>query len=202
VHGRDYQARVVDVRQVGDGDACPNCGGALKSYRGIEGGHIFVLGTHYSAKMSCNFLDEHGKEKPVVMGCYGIGVSRLVATAIEQHHDADGIRWPLAIAPYHVVVVPAGKEDELMAAAKTIYEGLRARGVEALLDDRDERPGVKFKDADLIGIPYRIVVGKKGLAEQKAELKARTEKDAVLVPLTDVVGEVVNKIAAAGVKLG
>jgi prolyl-tRNA synthetase len=201
VHGRDYQARVVDVRQIGDGDVCPNCGGALKSYRGIEGGHIFVLGTHYSAKMNCSFLDEHGKEKPVVMGCYGIGVSRLVATAIEQHHDADGIRWPIAIAPYQVVVVPAGKEDDLMSAAVTIYDGLRAQGVEALLDDRDERPGVKFKDADLIGVPFRIVVGKKGLAEQKAELKARTEKDVALVPLTDVVAEVVNKIEAAGVRL-
>lgn len=201
VHGRDYQARVVDVRQVGDGDPCPNCGGALKSYRGIEGGHIFVLGTHYSAKMGCTFLDETGKEKPVVMGCYGIGVSRLVATAIEQHHDADGIRWPLAIAPYHVVVVPAGKEDELVAAAQAVYEGLRARGVEVLLDDRDERPGVKFKDADLIGVPFRVVIGKKGLAEQKAELKARTEKDVALVPLADVVGEVVKKIEAAGVHL-
>jgi prolyl-tRNA synthetase len=201
VHGRDYQARVVDVHQVGDGDACPNCGGALKSYRGIEGGHIFVLGTHYSAKMNATFLDEHGASKPIVMGCYGIGVSRLVATAIEQHHDADGIRWPVAIAPYHVVVVPAGKEDELVAAATTIYEGLKQKGVEVLLDDRDERPGVKFKDADLIGIPYRIVVGKKGLAEQKAELKARGDKDASLVPLTDVVSEVAKKIAAAGVRL-
>ncbi len=201
VHGRDYQARVVDVRQVGDGDPCPSCGGALKSYRGIEGGHIFVLGTHYSAKMSATFLDETGKEKPFVMGCYGIGVSRLVATAIEQHHDADGIRWPLSIAPYHVVVVPAGKEPELVDAAKTIYDGLRSRGVEALLDDRDERPGVKFKDADLVGIPYRIVLGKKGLAEQKAELKARGDKDPTLVPLTDVVADVVKKIEAAGVRL-
>jgi prolyl-tRNA synthetase len=201
VHGRDYQARVVDVRQVGDGDPCPSCGGALKSYRGIEGGHIFVLGTHYSSKMNATFLDADGKEKPIVMGCYGIGVSRLVATAIEQHNDADGIRWPIAIAPYHVVVVPAGKEPELVDAATTIYEALQAQGVEVLLDDRDERPGVKFKDADLIGIPYRIVLGKKGLAEQKAELKARTEKDVSLVPLADVANEVVKKIVAAGVSL-
>jgi prolyl-tRNA synthetase len=201
VHGRDYQAKVVDVRQVGDGDSCPNCGGPLKSYRGIEGGHIFVLGTHYSAKMNATFLDETGASKPIVMGCYGIGVSRLVATAIEQHHDADGIRWPVAIAPYHVMVIPAGKEPELVDAAKVIYDGLVAQGVETLLDDRDERPGVKFKDADLIGVPFRVVVGKKGLAEQKAELKARTEKDASLVPLTDVVAEVVKKISAAGVTL-
>ena len=201
VHGRDYQAKVVDVRQIGDGDICPSCGGALKSYRGIEGGHIFVLGTHYSSQMKCTFLDDHGKDVPMVMGCYGIGVSRLVATAIEQHHDADGIRWPIAIAPYHVVVITAGKDDELRVAAEAIYEGLRAQGVETLLDDRDERPGVKFKDADLIGIPHRIVVGKKGLAEQKAELKARTEKDVSLIPLADVVAEVVKKIAAAGIKL-
>ncbi len=201
VHGRDYQASVVDVRQIGDGDVCPNCGGALKSYRGIEGGHIFVLGTHYSSKMNCTFLDDQGKDLPIVMGCYGIGVSRLVATAIEQHHDADGIRWPIAIAPYHVVVITAGKEDELRVAAEAIYEGLRAAGVETLLDDRDERPGVKFKDADLIGVPYRIVIGKKGLAEQKAELKARTEKDVTLVPLTEIVGDVVKKIEAAGVRL-
>jgi prolyl-tRNA synthetase len=201
VFGRDYQATAIDFRQVGDGDVCPNCGGALKSYRGIEGGHIFVLGTHYSSKMGATFLDQEGKEKPIVMGCYGIGVSRLVATAIEQHHDADGIRWPLAIAPYHVVVVPAGKEPELTAAADTIYEGLRARGVEVLLDDRDERPGVKFKDADLIGVPIRVVVGKKSLAEQKAEVKLRTEKDVSLVPLAEVVDAVVNKITAAGVHL-
>ena len=199
--GRDFTAKVVDVRQVGEGDVCPSCGGTLKSYRGIEGGHIFVLGTHYSAKMKCTFLDEKGEEKPIVMGCYGIGVSRLVATAIEQHHDQDGIRWPMAIAPFHVSLITAGKEPELEEAAKKLYAELTARGVEVLFDDRDERPGVKFKDADLLGMPLRVVVGKKGLAEGKVEIKPRTEKTAELIPVGDAVANVVARIEAAGVRL-
>jgi prolyl-tRNA synthetase len=199
--GRDFTATVCDVRQVGDGDACPSCGGALKSYRGIEGGHIFVLGTHYSAKMKCTFLDEQGQEKPIVMGCYGIGVSRLVATAIEQHHDQDGIVWPMSIAPFHVALVTAGKEPELTAAAKELYAELTAAGVEVLFDDRDERPGVKFKDADLLGLPIRIVVGKKSLAEGKVEIKARSSKTADLVAVGDAPANVVARIEAAGVRL-
>ena len=199
--GRDFQATVADIRQVGDGDACPNCKSPLKSYRGIEGGHIFVLGTHYSAKMKCTFLDEKGEEKPIVMGCYGIGVSRLVATAIEQHHDADGIVWPMSIAPFQVSLVTAGKEPELEDAAKKIYAELTQKGVEVLFDDRDERPGVKFKDADLLGLPLRIVVGKKGLAEGKVEIKKRGEKNAELIPLADAVANVVARIESAGVRL-
>jgi prolyl-tRNA synthetase len=198
VLGRDFQATVADVRTVGDGDPCPRCGGALKSYRGIEGGHIFVLGTHYSAKMRCTFLDEQNVEKPIVMGCYGIGVSRLVATAIEQHHDADGIRWPMAVAPYHVVLTPAGKGEDLDQAAERVYRELTEKGVEVLYDDRDERPGVKFKDADLIGMPLRVTIGKKGLADGKVELKARTAKEAELVPL----GEIAARVAALVVEQG
>ena len=201
VVGRDASGTIVDVRTVGDGDACPSCGGELKSYRGIEGGHIFVLGTHYSAKMGCTFLDEEGNSKPIVMGCYGIGVSRLVATAIEQNHDADGIRWPMTIAPYQVIVVPAGKEDEIQAAAVDVYTKLGALGVEALLDDRDERPGVKFKDADLLGIPLRVVVGKKGLAEGKVELKARKDKDVSMVPVGEIVDKVASLVREGGVRL-
>ena len=201
VLGRDFQATVADVRAVGDGDPCPKCSGALKSYRGIEGGHIFVLGTHYTAKMRAHFLDEQNEEKPIVMGCYGIGVSRLVATSIEQHHDADGISWPMAIAPYQVVITPAGKGDDLDAAAEQVYRDLVARGVEVMLDDRDERPGVKFKDADLIGVPLRITIGKKGLAEGKAELKARTAKDAEMIPLGEVAEVVAKKVVALGGKL-
>ena len=201
VAGRDFTARVVDVRTVGDGDRCPSCGGELKSYRGIEGGHIFVLGTHYSAKMGCTFLDEEGKDKPIVMGCYGIGVSRLVATAIEQNHDADGIRWPMSIAPYHAVVIPAGKEPEIQETAFELYAKLGAEGVEALLDDRDERPGVKFKDADLLGIPLRIVIGKKGMAEGKVELKARKDKDVTMVPVGDLVTTVTSLVRDGGVRL-
>ena len=204
VLGRDFQATVADVRTVGDGDPCPRChesGGVLKSYRGIEGGHIFVLGTHYSAKMRATFLDETNVEKPIVMGCYGIGVSRLVATAIEQHHDENGIKWPLAIAPYHVVITPAGKGEDLDQAADQVYRELKALGVEVLLDDRDERPGVKFKDADLIGIPLRVTIGKKGLAEGKAELKAREEKEATMVPLAEVAKAVAERVVAGGGKL-
>jgi prolyl-tRNA synthetase len=201
VLGRDFQATVADLRTVGDADPCPSCGAALKSYRGIEGGHIFVLGTHYSAKMRCHFLDEQNVEKPIVMGCYGIGVSRLVATTIEQHHDGDGIRWPMSVAPYHVVVTTAGKGDDLDGAAETLYRGLTERGVEVMYDDRDERPGVKFKDADLIGFPLRITVGKRGLAEGKVELKARAEKDAVLVPLEEVVERVASMVREQGGRL-
>lgn len=193
--------RVVDIRTVNDGDACPSCGAGLKTYRGIEGGHIFVLGTHYSAKMNCTFLDESQQEKPIVMGCYGIGVSRLVAAAIEQNHDANGILWPMSIAPYQVVVVPAGKEPELVEQAEQFYAALSKEGVEVLLDDRDERPGVKFKDADLIGIPLRVVVGKKGLAEGKVEFKARNEKDAVLVPVDELVSLVTTRVREGGVRL-
>ncbi|UJR81856.1 proline--tRNA ligase [Sandaracinus amylolyticus] len=201
VLGRDFQAKVADVRTVGNGDSCPRCGGELKSYRGIEGGHIFVLGTHYSAKMRATFLDENNVEKPIVMGCYGIGVSRLVATSIEQHHDENGIKWPIAIAPYHVVVTTAGKGDDLDQAAVRIYDELRAKGVEVLFDDRDERPGVKFKDADLIGIPLRVVIGKKGLAEGKAEVKARDEKDPTMVPLAEVAASIEQRIVAGGGRL-
>jgi len=160
-----------------------------------------VLGTHYSAKMRCHFLDEQNVEKPIVMGCYGIGVSRLVATTIEQHHDGDGIRWPMSVAPYHVVVTTAGKGDDLDGAAETLYRGLTERGVEVMYDDRDERPGVKFKDADLIGFPLRITVGKRGLAEGKVELKARAEKEAVLVPLEEVVERVTSMVREQGGRL-
>jgi prolyl-tRNA synthetase len=199
--GRDFTGAVCDVRQVGDGDGCPSCGGALKSYRGIEGGHIFVLGTHYSGKMKCTFLDEKGEEKPIVMGCYGIGVSRLVATAIEQHHDGDGIVWPMSIAPFQVALVTAGKEPELLEAAQKLYAELTAAGVEVLFDDRDERPGVKFKDADLLGLPLRVVVGKKSLAEGKVEIKARASKTAELVAASEAAAHLVARIEAGGVRL-
>jgi prolyl-tRNA synthetase len=188
--GRDFQAEVVDVRLATTGDTCPSCGqtqqGKLQSYKGIEGGHIFVLGTKYSATMDACYLDEAQQKKPLVMGCYGIGVSRLVATAIEQHHDNDGIRWPLAIAPYHVHMCTLGKEANVQEAAQKLYDELVERGIEVLWDDRDERPGVKFKDADLIGLPLRVTIGAKGLAGGNVELKPRTESDpkkAELVPL-------------------
>ncbi len=196
--GRDFEAQIVPIRAVREGDQCPKCASPLQLYRGIEGGHIFVLGTHYSAKMGATFLDEEGHEKPIVMGCYGIGVSRLVATAVEQNHDADGIRWPMSIAPYHVVLTPIGKEPEPHAVAESLHDELVARGVEVLLDDRDERPGVKFKDADLIGIPLRVTIGKRGLAEGKLELKERTAKEATLIPLEGAADFLRERVREAG----
>ncbi len=172
-HGRDFQAALADVRMVGKGDLCPRCGEALEAYQGIEGGHVFVLGTHYSAKMNAVYLDDKGQEVPMFMGCYGIGVSRLVAAAVEQNHDADGIAWPMGIAPYHVIITALGKDDAVRDAAEAAYAALRARGVDVLLDDRDERPGVKFKDAALLGIPLRLTVGGKGLAGGNLEFKKR-----------------------------
>ncbi len=200
-HGRDFEAEVVDVRLASDGDLCPRCdGGRLHAYKGIEAGHIFVLGTHYSAKMGATFLDAEGKENPVVMGCYGIGVSRLVATAIEQHHDDNGISWPMSLAPYKVHICTLGTDAAVIAAAKTIVTGLEAANIDVLWDDRDERPGVKFKDADLIGIPLRVTIGAKGLAAGGVELKPRTEKDpkkSEIVPVDGAVKLISDRIHAA-----
>jgi prolyl-tRNA synthetase len=199
---RDFTGETVDVRLVADGDACTKCGSELKLYRGIEGGHIFVLGTHYSAQMGATFLDEAGASKPVVMGCYGIGVSRLVAAAIEQYNDADGIKWPVPIAPYQAIVLPLGKKgDDVSAAAEKIYRELLDLGVETLLDDREERPGVKFKDADLIGIPLRVTVGGRGLKEGMAELKSRTEAESKNVALGEIARAVRDRVVELGGRL-
>lgn len=172
---RDFkEARVADLRLVRDGDPCPRCGAPMKMTRGIEAGQVFTLGTKYSAAMGATFLDEQGKEKPLVMGCYGIGVGRTMAAAIEQHNDANGIIWPPSIAPFEVVVVPVqAKNAEQLRYAETIYEELKKSGVDALLDDRTERAGVKFKDCDLIGYPVRITIGPKTLEEGDIEVKVR-----------------------------
>jgi prolyl-tRNA synthetase len=186
VFDRDFSAEVAEIRSVVDGDACPECGAALKKYRGIEAGHIFVLGTHYSAKMGAHYLDKNQQKQILVMGCYGIGVSRLVAAAVEQHNDANGINWPMSIAPYQIHIVQMGESEAVVAAVHKLEQQLSALGVEVLVDDRDERPGVKFKDADLIGIPLRITVGEKALAQGNIELKPRSELDPKkieLVPL-------------------
>jgi prolyl-tRNA synthetase len=186
VFERDYQATVAEIRNVVDGDACPECGATLKKYRGIEAGHIFVLGTHYSAKMGAHYLDKNQQKQILVMGCYGIGVSRLVAAAVEQHNDANGINWPMSIAPYQVHIVQMGESEAVVTAVNKLEQQLTALGVEVLVDDRDERPGVKFKDADLIGIPLRVTVGEKALAQGNVELKPRSELDPKkieLVPL-------------------
>lgn len=158
----DIQAKeFVDIRLVEAGELCPECGKPLKVTRGIEVGNIFQLGTKYSEPMNGVYLDKDGKAKPYIMGCYGIGISRTAAAAVEAHHDENGIKWPVAIAPYHVIIVPVSTKDETqMKVAEDIYKKLLEQGIEVVLDDRNERPGVKFKDAELIGFPFRITVGK------------------------------------------
>jgi prolyl-tRNA synthetase len=189
---RDFNVRgFFDLRKVVVGDHCPHCDGRLELHRGIEVGHIFKLGTKYSEAMGATFLDESGTERVMIMGCYGIGIGRTAAAAIEQWNDENGIVWPKPIAPFQVVVIPVNpKEEETMRAAEGIYKGISDCGVEALLDDRDERPGVKFKDADLIGIPVRITIGAKTLKESSAELKLRKSPEMSLVKLDEVVERV------------
>jgi prolyl-tRNA synthetase len=190
-------ATLADLRSVRAGEGCPCCDGTLDVFKALEVGHIFKLGTKYSVAMKASVLDASGSQVPLVMGSYGIGVERIMAAAIELHHDADGIAWPLSIAPFHATVLTLGKEPELGRAAEEVVAALDAAGVEVLHDDRDERPGVKFKDADLIGIPIRIALGKKGLSEGKAEWKLRREKAVELVPLGDVAGRARAQVEAA-----
>jgi prolyl-tRNA synthetase len=178
--------KVAELRTVKAGEGCPKCDGTLDVYKALEVGHIFKLGTKYSEALKATVLDAESKAVPIVMGSYGIGVERILAAAIELHHDEFGIRWPLAIAPFHATVLTLGPEPELKQAAEELVAALGKAGIEVLYDDREERAGVKFKDADLIGIPIRIAVGKKGLAEGKAELKLRGTKDFELVPFGEL----------------
>ncbi len=175
VPGRDFSPETYsDFRLVTEDDRCPRCGGALRCSRGIEVGHVFRLGTKYSKSLSATYLDAGGKERLIVMGCYGIGVGRTAAAAIEQHNDADGIVWPISIAPFEAVVVPVNVKHEGIAQESALIAGeLSARGIEVLLDDRDERPGIKFKDADLCGIPVRVTFGEKNFAAGFAEVRDR-----------------------------
>jgi prolyl-tRNA synthetase len=196
VFGRDYSGSVADLRSVVDGDVCVHCGAPLRRFRGIEAGHIFVLGTHYSQKMGATFLDREQKKKPLVMGCYGVGVSRLVAAAVEQHHDALGICWPISVAPYQVHITQLGEDPDVILRVSELEKGLEAHGLDVLVDDRDERPGVKFKDADLIGIPLRVTVGERGLKTGVVEFKHRGAKDSQNLPLADAVASVVREVAA------
>jgi prolyl-tRNA synthetase len=188
--------RLADLRKVKVGEGCPRCDGALDLFKALEVGHIFKLGTKYSVSMKSSVLLADGKESPIVMGSYGIGVERVMAAAVELHHDADGIIWPFSIAPFHATVLTMGKEPELAQAAEEVAAALGRAGMEVLLDDRDERAGVKFKDADLIGIPLRIAVGKRGLAEGKIEWKLRRGKQVDLVPLGDVEAQARALLAA------
>jgi prolyl-tRNA synthetase len=194
--GRDFKPSLVaDLRVAKAGDACPLCGKAFYEKKGNELGHIFKLGYKYTKSMKVKFLDESGKETTPTMGCYGIGVDRALASIIEEHHDDDGIMWPMSVAPFHCVIIPIRYEGAMKEAADALHGKLASMGVEALLDDRLERPGVKFKDADLIGIPLRIVVGDKNLPDN-VELKLRSEKEAKLVPLSGVAGMVKASVDA------
>jgi len=199
VSKRDFAPTACgDFREAAVGDACPRCeNGHFTGYRGVEVGQVFFLGTKYSVPMKCNFLDTDGKEKPMTMGCYGIGVTRIAAAAIEQNHDKDGIVWPVAIAPFEVALVSLQAGDaQVTEVAERLYAELEKAGLEVLFDDRDERPGVKFKDADLVGLPYRIAVGKKGVAEGVVELKARRGTEVLKVKIDEVVAMVSAKITA------
>ena len=192
--GRDAEpTEFVDLRQVAEGDGCPCCDGVLQLSRGIEVGHIFRLGTEYSESMGCTFLDRNGQSHPMLMGCYGLGVSRTVAAAIEQNHDEDGIIWPLPLAPFQVLIVALNPKDDLVReAGDRLYEELEGKGVEVLYDDRDERPGVKFNDADLIGIPLRVVVGARSLSGGKMEFSLRRDRQKQEMAVEDVVGRVME----------
>lgn len=196
--GRDFiPTYVADIRLIQEGDPCPHCGGEVSKARGIEVGQVFKLFTKYSSALKATYLDENGKEQPMVMGCYGVGVSRTMAAAIEQNYDDNGIIWPIEIAPYHVLVVPVNTKDEASAAkAEEIYMQLKKVGLETVIDDRNERPGVKFKDADLIGYPLRVVVGPKTLTEGKLEVKIRKTGEIRYLSLDgDYVQDIKNIIA-------
>lgn len=189
-YGRDFEGTVGDFRNVEDGGKCPLCGGKVSIARGTEVGHIFKLGTKYSEAMNATFIDENGKNTPFVMGCYGIGVTRTMASIIEQHHDENGIVWPLFVAPYHVSVIPVNiKDEEQMKVAEELYNSLKDLGVEVLMDDRNERAGVKFKDSEIIGIPMRVTVGKK-ISEGAVEFKLRAGGDNEVIKIEDVCNRV------------
>ena len=198
-YGRDWKADiVVDVKNLQEGDPCPICGAPVKHARGVEVGQIFKLGTKYSAAMGANFKDENQKDHPILMGCYGIGISRTFQAIIDmpENHDENGIIWPMSVAPYHVIITLMKPDDEVqMAVAEEVCSKLEAAGVEVILDDRKERPGVKFKDADLIGIPIRITVGR-GAADGIIEYKMRRDADKVELPLEEGIAKAIETVNA------
>jgi prolyl-tRNA synthetase len=187
---------VADIRNVNEGDPSPDGRGVLAIQRGIEVGHVFYLGTKYSKAMNATFLDEDGKPKHFEMGCYGIGVTRILGAAIEQNHDARGIIWPLSIAPFEVVICPVGwgKSEAVRDAAHKLYDALIAAGVDAILDDRDERPGVMFADWELIGVPHRVTIGDRGLKEGVVEYQGRRDAEAAKLPAGEVFGHVLDRL--------
>jgi prolyl-tRNA synthetase len=197
--GRDYQVEAfADLRQAETGDACPRCEGKLESWRGIEVGHVFKLGTKYSDSMNATVLDDQGKDRTLIMGCYGIGIGRTAAASIEQNHDENGIVWPMPLAPFQVIVTMLNPGDEaVFSAGEKLYQELLDEGVEVLLDDRDERPGSKFKDADLLGIPLRINVGARGLKEQSFEFQERRSGERIMLPVEGAAAKVAEQIRTA-----
>jgi prolyl-tRNA synthetase len=204
VPGRDFplegdNIQLIDIRDAVEGDT--HNGQPLLFRRGIEVGQVFKLGTKYSIKLDATFLDADGSEKPCLMGCYGIGINRIMASAIELASDKNGIIWPISIAPWEVIVTTAGHGEEVAAAGEKIYAQLLEKGIEVLLDDRDARPGVKFKDADLIGIPVRVTIGQKSLADGSVEIKLRTEKDSQKIALDSAADEVVKIVNSLKEKL-
>lgn len=200
IPGIHFDAQWADIRRVKEEDRCPKCGSSLKIEKAIEVGNIFKLGTKYTEPLHAYFLDKDGKEKPIIMGSYGIGPARVAAAAIEQNHDSEGIIWPKSISPFDIEIIPLNMDDEktvniaeeLYEKVTEIYNSFADRHMEVLIDDRDERPGVKFKDADLIGIPIQIVIGKKGLKENKVEIKKRRTKETKKVSVNKAVVEIVN----------
>jgi prolyl-tRNA synthetase len=186
---RDFKADIIaDIASARSGDTCHLCGGTFASTRGIEMGHIFKLGTIYSEKFDASFIDEKGESRPAIMGCYGMGLGRLMAAVIELNHDDKGIIWPVSVAPYHVYICTLSREGTPVSQeAEKLYEELMAAGIEVLLDDREDSPGVKFNDADLLGIPFRVTVSPRTLEKNSVELKKRSEKEPEIVPLTDIV---------------
>ncbi len=194
-YGRDYEGDIVtDLKVLKEGDPCPVCGAPIKHTRGIEVGQVFKLGTKYSKAMNAIYKDENQQDHPLVMGCYGIGVSRTLAAVIEQHHDEDGIIWPVSVAPYHVIVTLVKPKDEEQAkVAEEIYQSLLVAGVEAVIDDRDERPGVKFKDADLLGFPIRITVGKRA-GEGIVEYKLRRDSEKIEISVAEAIENAIKLV--------
>ena len=197
--GRDFEpGRYLDLRNAEEGDRCPNCeDGSYRLFRGIEVGHIFYLGTKYSEAMDCTFLNEGGKSFPAVMGCYGIGVTRIMSAAIEQNHDERGIKWPVPIAPFEAVVLPLQVKDEgLMATTEQFYDAVLAAGIDVVLDDRKVRPGVKFNDADLVGIPFQVVFGARDLAEGFVEIKDRMSGEKHKVPVAEAQAWLIDAVSS------
>jgi prolyl-tRNA synthetase len=194
--GRDYTASlIVDIAAASDGDACINCGKALYTARGVEVGNIFKLGTRYTAAIGANYLAADGTEKPIVMGSYGIGSGRLLACAAEEHHDERGLKLPITIAPYQVHLVSLGGNDpNITQVAERIYQMLNHAQIEVLYDDRAESPGVKFTDADLIGVPIRLTVSAKSLTSGGIELKRRDQQTAIIVPESELVAHLQSEI--------